>query len=98
MTRSFVSFVVMYLDDRPCFQNIAMLMFTIVGLVAVIYTFLSSENLVIVYFVSITLHSDYYYVTSYLSNCYDITSSSLKKANMTYKHSQLYRLGLNTVT
>ena len=79
----FVSFVIMYLDDRPCFQNIALLVFTIVGLVAVISTFFWSETLVIVYaeygdMVRITLHSDYNYVTLYLSNCRDTTPSSLK--------------------
>ena len=72
----------MYLDDRPCFQNIAMLIFTIVGLVAVIKTFFwSQENATYhvsygTFVVSITLYSDYNHVTLYLSNCYNTISSS----------------------
>ena len=78
-----------YVFGQPSvFQNIAMLMFTIFGLVAVISTFFWSECVVIAYlgndydFVSITLHSAYNYVTLYISNCYDTTPSSLKNNNM----------------
>jgi len=57
-------------------------MFTVVGLVAVIPTYLYSEMLVIAYggdggYVSIILQSDYNDVTLYMSNCHDPTSSSL---------------------
>ena len=79
----FTTFINLYLDDGLYFQNMVLLMFLFIGLVAVMKTFFSFNRLLIQpkeAYVSITLQCAYNYTMLYLCNCCDATSCSSNTA------------------